>query len=72
MLRVPNFVRNYTIGYANLQIIILMGTLFYTQGFILKIIETACMSTLALKINYNLGSTFCYFLQEFYLLLNST
>ena len=69
MLRIPNFVNNYTIGCANSTKIILLGVLiykmiccwvpyFYTQGFTFIIAETACILMLALKINYNLGSTF--------------
>ena len=58
MLRVPNFVKDYTIGHANSQKIILLGALFVRKGLHSKITETACVSMLALKINYNLGSAF--------------
>ena len=57
MLRVPNFVNNYTIGCAKF---ILLGALiykmiccwvpyFYTQGFTFIITETACMLNAGLK-----------------------
>ena len=36
MLRVPNSFKNFTIGCANFPKIILLGTLFYTQGFTCK------------------------------------
>ena len=48
MLRVPNFLKNYTAGCA----------IFMEKGLYLKITETACVSMLFLKINYNLGSAF--------------
>ena len=49
--------KNYTAGY----------TIFIDKGLHLKITETACMSMLALKINYYEGSAFSHFLQKFYL-----
>ena len=48
MLRVPNFLKNYTAGCAS----------FIEKGLHSKITETACVSMLFLKINYNLGSAF--------------
>ena len=65
MLRVPNFVNNYTIRCANSQNLYCWVRYFYTQGFTFIITETACMLILAFKINYNLGSTFNHFLQKF-------
>ena len=70
MLRAPNFVKNYTIGCANSQKILLGALIYklknYTAGYAifihkglhLKFTETACVPMLALKINYNLGSAF--------------
>ena len=70
MLRVPNFVKNYTIGCSNSQKNVLLGAtnlqkdytagyaIFIYKGLHSKITETACVSMLALKINYNLGSAF--------------
>ena len=48
MVRVPNFLKNYTAGCA----------IFIEKGLHSKITETACVSMLFLKINYNLGSAF--------------
>ena len=69
MLRVPNFVKNYTIGCANSQKLycwVRQFTKNYISGYAIvihkashsKITETARVSMLALKINYNLGSAF--------------
>ena len=59
MLRVPNFLKNYTAGCANLQKNYTAGcAVFIEKGLHPKITETACMSMLFLKINYNLGSAF--------------
>ena len=59
MLRVPNFVKNYTIGCANLPKNYTAGyAIFIHKGLHSKITETACISMLALKINYSLGSAF--------------
>ena len=48
MLRVPNFLKNYTAGCA----------IFIEKGLHSNITETACVSMLFLKINYNVGSAF--------------
>ena len=70
MLRAPNFVKNYTIGCANSQKLYCWVRRFtknYTAGYAIFIdkglhskiyTETACVSMLALKINYNLGSAY--------------
>ena len=58
MLRVSNFVKNYTIGCANSQNYTAGYTIFIHKGLHSKFTETACMSMLVLKINYNLGSAF--------------
>ena len=90
MLRVPNFVKNYTIGCANsqklytaecanLQKLYCWVRCCYRQGvkgLHRKITETACVSMLALKINYNIGSAFKPFsatilsAAKFYLMCN--
>ena len=59
MLRVPNFLKNYTADCANLQKNYTSGcALFLEKGLHSKITETACVSMLFSKINYNLGSPF--------------
>ena len=56
MLRVPNFVKgNYTIACANSQKLYCWVCYFLHKGLHLKITETACVSMLALKINYDFG-----------------
>ena len=54
MLRVPNFVKNYTIGCTNLQIIILLGMLFlymYTKVYVQKLLKLlACHAGLKNKL----------------------
>ena len=75
MVRVPNFVKNYTAGCPDLQKLYCWVRYFYRQGFTLKITETTCVSMMALKINYNLGPAFWPFsatilsAAEFYLML---
>ena len=75
MLRVPNFVKNYTAGCPDFQKVFCWVRYFYRQGYTLKITETARVSMMALKINYNLGSAFQPFsatilsAAEFYLML---
>ena len=58
MLRVPNFVKNYTLGCANSQKLYCWVRYFLDKGLHSKITETVCGSMLASKINYNLGSAF--------------
>ena len=64
MLRVPNFVKNYTIGCANSQKIYSCCAnlqkiyCWVRKSLYSKITKTACVSMLALKINHNLGSAF--------------
>ena len=51
--------KSYTAGWANLQKQYTAGyPIFLHKGLHEKITETACVSMLALKINYNLGSAF--------------
>ena len=54
MLRVPNFVKNYTVGCTNLQIIILLGMLFlymYTKVYVQKLLKLlACHAGLKNKL----------------------
>ena len=56
MLRVPNFVKTYTIGCANSQNYTVGYAIFIHKGLHSKFTETACVSKLVLKINYYLGS----------------
>ena len=64
MLRIPNFVKNYTIGCSNSQIYTAGYAIFIHNGLHSKFTETACVSLLVLKIYHDLGSTFCYFLRK--------
>ena len=65
MLRVPIFVKNYNIGCVNSPKFANNYTagcaILIHKGLHSKITETVCVSILALKINYNLGSAFLLF-----------
>ena len=57
--RVLQFTKKYTAGCANLQKMYTAGyATFIHKDLHSKITETACVSMLALKINYNFGSAF--------------